>query len=98
MSPTLMSEFLAPDLPLCPEAVNHRLVGCELRHQLCLLFLQQLQLQTRTSVLLQFFFQGTEAALGNKEIISKGTCQLSRQVSQCRTNTSIFVTATLMNA
>lgn len=78
-----MSEFLTPDPPLCPEAVYHRLLGCELRHQLCLLFLEQLKLQTHMSVLLQFFFQRMEPALGNKEISDQVTCYLSRQVSQC---------------
>lgn len=84
MSLTLMSEFLTPDPPLCPETVYHRLLGCELRHQLCLLFLEQLKLQTRTSVLLQFFFQRMEMALGNKEITDQVPCYLQDRSASVR--------------
>lgn len=63
MSLTLLSELLAPDSPLCPEAVDHRLLSCELRQQSCLLFLEQLELQAEAPVLLHLCFQGMQTAL-----------------------------------
>ena len=63
MSPTLLSELLAPDPSLCPEAVYHRLLGCELRQQSTLVFLKQLKLQAETPVLLHLCFQGMQTAL-----------------------------------
>ncbi len=62
-SPTLLSQFLAPDLPLCSEAIYHRLLSCELRQQSCLVFLEQLKLQAETLVLLHFLFQGMQTSL-----------------------------------
>lgn len=66
-SPTLLSELLAPDPPLCPEAVYHRLLSCELRQQSRLVFLEQLELQAETSVLLHLCFHGVQTALAEEQ-------------------------------
>lgn len=78
--PTLLSELLAPDPPLCPEAVYHRLLSCELRQQSCLVLLDQLKLQTKAPVLLHLYFQGMQAALpqGQRETIWMFYSHLSR--------------------
>lgn len=76
-----MSKLLTPDLPLCPEAVDHRLLSRELRQQSRFLFLQQLELQAEASVPLYFCFQRMETVLGNKQtplIIN------SHQVMKCQ--------------
>lgn len=69
MSPTLLSQFLAPDPPLCPEAVYHRLLSCELRQKSCLLFLEQFKLQAEAPALLHLCFQGMQAALAERQTV-----------------------------
>lgn len=66
-SPTLLSELLAPDPPLCPEAIYHRLLSCELRQQSRLVLLEQLELQAETPILLHLCFQGMQTALAEGE-------------------------------
>lgn len=66
--PTLLSELLAPESPLCPQAINHRLLCCELGKQTCLVFSKHFQLHAETPILLQLFFQRTQTTLskGNR--------------------------------
>ena len=76
--PTLLSELLAPDPPLCPEAVYHRLLSCELRQQSRLVFLEQFELEAKTPVLLHLCFQGMQTAL------AEGKTVLMINVHLCR--------------
>lgn len=69
MSPTLLSELLAPDPPLCPETVYHRFLSCELRQQSCFFFLEQLELQAEAAVLFHLCFQGMQTALAKGQTV-----------------------------
>ena len=64
-SPTLLSELLAPDPPLCSEAVDHRFLSRELRQHSRLVLLEQLELQAKAPVLLHLCFQRVQTALAD---------------------------------
>lgn len=85
MSPTLLSELLAPDPPLCSETVYDRFLSSELRQQSCLLFLEQLELQAEAAVLLHLCSQGMQTTLakGQAALITKaaGSIQYSGRLN-----------------
>lgn len=64
---TLLSELLAPEPPLRPETVYHRLLSCELGQQSCLVFLEQLELHTQAPVLLHLCFQWMHSTLIHRQ-------------------------------
>lgn len=66
-SVTLLSELLAPDLPLGSEAVYHRLLSRELGHEPRLVFLQHLELQAQTLAPARLSFQGMQTVLAEEQ-------------------------------